>query len=104
MTGWYEGVVTFPGPGGGPLPSHEGSRDALIAKFDPNGGCAWAFNIGGTGRDEGFGIDVDYRGSVYAAGFFYDTADFKPGAGTAEHTSNGYDDIWLSKFLPDGEW
>lgn len=101
--GWYEGVVDFPDPGGGIIPS-TGGRDGFVAKYTSSGGCEWVRNIGGPSRDEGFGVAIDDRGNVYAAGFFWDTVDFNPGAGTTNRTSNGYDDIWLIKFLPNGDW
>jgi hypothetical protein len=37
-------------------------------------------------------------------GNFYGTVDFDPGWGIDNHTSNGDDDVFLSKFPPDGNW
>ncbi len=100
-TGWYEGGVEFPG---GYILESQGGRDGFVAKYTSSGGCQWVTNIGGPSRDEGYGVAVDDRGNVYAAGFFWDTVDFNPGEGTTNRTSNGYDDVWLIKFMSDGLW
>ncbi len=101
--GWYAGTVEFPEPGGGILTTN-GGNDAFVSKFQTDGSCDWVRNIGGLNRDEGFGIDVDDRGNIYAAGFYFGTVDFNPGLGVTERTSNGLDDVWLIKLLPDGMW
>jgi hypothetical protein len=103
ITGWYEGVAEFPEPFGQKLPSN-GGPDAYIAKFQYDGDCEWAYNFGGTGRDEGFGLAIDPWNNIYVSGFFWDTVDFEPGPGVTECTSNGKDDVFLVKYKPGGVW
>jgi len=67
-------------------------------------GTAWARTWGGIGSDEGFGVAIDGSGNTYITGHFYDTVDFNPGPGVDEHTSNGIENIFLSKFNSNGEF
>ncbi|MBL8062060.1 MAG: SBBP repeat-containing protein, partial [Anaerolineales bacterium] len=62
-----------------------------------DGDFAWAKGLGGTAYDVGLAIAVDGSGNVYTTGLFNGTADFDPGAGTANLTSAGGYDIFVSK-------
>ncbi|MFI5204684.1 MAG: SBBP repeat-containing protein, partial [Flavobacteriales bacterium] len=62
----------------------------------------WAFNIGPGGSDIAQSIAVDGSGNVYVAGNFGGTADFDPGAGTANFTSAGSFDIFFAKYSSSG--
>jgi len=54
----------------GPDASHNGGgADAFVAKVSPSGtSLEYAGYVGGAGRDEGSGIDVDASGDVYLSG------------------------------------
>lgn len=103
ITGWYEGTAQFPAPWNQAMPSN-GGRDAFIAKFTRGGDCEWAYNFGGPGRDEGYGLTVDPWNNIFVSGFYEQTVDFCPGFGVVEYTSEGYDDAFLVKYLPNGTW
>ena len=62
----------------------------------------WARNLGGPGNDQGKSIAVDADGNIYTAGAYSLTADFDPGSGTSNLTSNGGWDIFISKLDADG--
>ena len=65
---------------------------------------AWAKRMGGASTDFALSIAVDGSGNVYTTGIFVGTADFDPGAGTANLTSLGSYDIFVSKLDASGNF
>ncbi len=64
----------------------------------------WAVGVGGNFDDTGTSIGVDGIGNTYIIGHFEDTADFDPGSGTFNLTSNGSYDIFIAKYATDGSF
>lgn len=64
----------------------------------------WARRWGGTSTEHGYSIAVDGSGNVYSTGRFTGTVDFDPGAGTANLTSAGSDDVFVSKLDSNGNF
>jgi len=96
-TGYYNGTVDFdPGVGTVNLVS-AGSFDIFVSKLDASGNFVWAKSMGGTGLELGISIAIDGAGNVYTTGQFSGTADFDPGAGTANLIPAGSFDIFVSK-------
>jgi hypothetical protein len=60
--------------------------------------------IGNSGYDAASGVTTDSSGNVYTTGQFQNTVDFDPGVGTDEHTSNGNNDIYITKINTDGSY
>jgi hypothetical protein len=101
-TGWFIGTVDFdPGLG---MDTHtsNGSYDVFLSKFDPSGDFVWARTWGGPDDDSGNSVVLDGSDDTYVTGFFEGTADFDPGAGVDNHSSDGDLDAFLSKLDPDG--
>ncbi|HIK13203.1 MAG TPA: DUF4347 domain-containing protein [Oscillatoriaceae cyanobacterium M33_DOE_052] len=99
-TGGFSGTADFdPGTGTFNLTSG-GSNDIFISKLNSDGTFAWAKNMGGSSGDEGYNIALDTSGNVYTTGYFTGTTDFDPGTGTANFTSAGSGDIFISKLTP----
>ena len=74
--------------------------DVFFAKYRASDGSyVWAKNIGNTDKSE-YGIDlaVDTDGDMYITGWFYNTVDFDPDAGTVNLTSNGDRDVFYAKY------
>jgi len=104
VTGSFNGTVDF-NPGGGVATiTAAGGDDAFVAAYEPNGAYAWAFNVGGSGKDVGTCvlpyvnelIDSIY---IFVGGNFANTADFDPGAGNPVNlTSNGGQDLFLAGY------
>jgi len=105
VTGHFRDIADFdPGAGTANLTSI-GSFDIFFAKYDASGNYLWAKSIGSTIDDYGFSIAVDDAGNVYLTGFFSGTADFNPGAGTANLTSVGSSwDIFFAKYDTAGNY
>ena len=102
-TGNFQDTADFdPGPGTSNLTSN-GSSDVFVSKLDSNGNFVWAKNMGG-GADHGLGIEVDGSGNIHTTGIFNGTADFDPGPGSFNLTSNGGRDVFVSKLDSDGNF
>jgi hypothetical protein len=59
--------------------------DVFIVEYNPNGAVMWSARIGGTGGDEGYGIDTDADGNVYVTGAY----SVAVGSNTTAFSSNG---------------
>jgi len=103
-TGYFASTVDFdPGAGTANLTS-AGNWDIFVQKLDASGNYLWAKQMGGTDADYGRSIALDAAGNVYITGQFRGTADFDPGAGTANLTSAGNWDIYISKLDASGAY
>ncbi len=103
-TGTFSGTADFdPGAGVSNLIS-AGSQDIFISKLDASGNFVWAKSMGGSSAEIGSSIALDGSGNIYTTGFFRLTADFNPGAGFANLTSAGNDDIFISKLDASGNF
>lgn len=95
--GTFEGVADFdPGPATFTL-NAVGLSDIFISKIDASGNFKWAKRIGGVDNDYGTSIAKDNNGNVYATGYFSQTVDFDPGNSVFNLTSNGLEDIFITK-------
>lgn len=97
VTGLFFGSVDFnPNMGTFNLTSN-GGYDIFILKLDAAGNFIWAKSMGGEKYEVAESITVDKIGNVYSSGSFQGKADFDPGLGTFNLTSNGDYDIFISK-------
>jgi predicted transcriptional regulator len=103
-TGTFEGTGDFdPGSGTTNLTSN-GGTDVFVSKLDSSGNYVWAKSFGGTSTDYGYSVAVDSSGNVYTTGYFKNTVDFDPGSGTTNLTSNGSNDVFISKLDSSGNY
>lgn len=67
-----------------------GGTDALVVRLaGATGAATWGRRAGAAGEDQVNDLAIDSGGDVHAAGFFANTVDFDPGAGSASHASAG---------------
>ncbi len=78
--------------------------DIFICKLDSMGNLLWAKGMGGPNFDEAYSLAINTTGDVYTTGYFTDSADFDPGLGTFNLTSNGVEDIFISKLDSSGNF
>ncbi|MBI2424053.1 MAG: hypothetical protein HYV27_14580 [Candidatus Hydrogenedentes bacterium] len=106
LTGVFRGTADFdPGAGAANLMS-AGNVDSFVEKLDATGNYVWARKFGSTQIDQGFGVTADTSGNVIATGGFRGTADFDPGAGTANLTSTNTNtqDVYVVKLNSTGDY
>ena len=78
----------------------------------PSGTSAWTptspqFSVAvfsGTSSNYGQSVALDSSGNIYSTGMFAGTADFDPGAGIANMTSVGSNDVFVSKLDTSGNF
>ena len=104
VAGIFGGTVDFD-PGSG-VDDHtsNGGDDAFLSKLDSSGNFLGARTWGGADDDLAYSVAIDALGNAYVTGCFMETADFDPGSGADEHTSNGFSDAFLSKLDPSGDF
>ncbi len=104
--GNFSGTADFD-PGSGVFnltPFSISNDDAFISKLDADGNFLWVKQLGGPASTRGNGVTVDAAGNVYIVGDFEGTADFDPGAGTANLTPNGATDCYVCKLDANGNF
>ena len=105
-TGSFAGTVDFdPGVATFNLTSN-GARDIFVQKLDAAGNFVWAKSTGGSSNEYSKAIVVDAFGNTHVTGTFAGMADFDPGSGTFNLTSNGGEDFFTLKLDNSGnfEW
>ncbi|MGH1337157.1 MAG: SBBP repeat-containing protein [Aureispira sp.] len=101
-TGYFQGTTDFdPGAGTANLTT-VGNWDVFIQKLDPSGNFLWVKQMGGSSNDQINSIALDSTGNIYTTGYFQNTVDFDPGAGTTNLVSTGLYDAFVQKLDPNG--
>ncbi len=81
--------------------SANGHEDAFVVKLESDGSrFLYSTYLGGFNMDVSYGIAVDAAGAFYVTGF---TESFNfPTANALDRRHNGYLDVFVTKFVPDG--
>ena len=106
VTGEFSGTADFdPGASVANLTSALGYYDAFIVKLDSNGNYVWAkqFVAQSGSLSESMGLAIDGSDNVVVTGWFQGTADFDPGAGTANLTADNFD-VFVVKLNSSGDY
>ncbi|MEW6468127.1 MAG: SBBP repeat-containing protein [Bacteroidota bacterium] len=82
--------------------SSSGWGDVYVAKYNAsNGNNIWTVKAGGSGNDEGYGIEMDASGNLYITGFFTGTCTF---GSAGALTSSGFTDAFVAKLDNNGNF
>ena len=101
VTGHFWETVTF----GSHTLTSSGASDILVAKLDADGNWLWVVKAGGSDFEGGLGIAVDSAGNAYVTGTFGGTVTFGSHTLTVSGgVGNYYDDIFVAKVSPNGNW
>lgn len=95
----------------GPSGNVNDAGDGFVAKLSPDGVLLWSTLLGGTRRDQVYGVRADSQGNVYAVGSTGSSDllfEAPPGTPGFDQTfngptqTNGYGDIFVVKLTADG--
>lgn len=100
--GTFSGKVDFNPDTGIYNLSANGQKGIFILKLDGSGNFLWAKQMSGNSYASGNAIVLDSTGNIYTTGFFSDTVDFNPDAGTFNLISAGLTDVFISKLDSSG--
>jgi hypothetical protein len=81
-----------------------GMVDVFIQKMDNDGNFLWARTFGSSITDDINGLSLDPSGNVLTTGRFGSTADFDPGPGVSNLTSEGGPDVFIQKLDTSGNF
>jgi len=109
--GWFDEVASLGLDSSGNfyaagLDTDPGTQDvgAFVAKLDHDGDVTWN-KIWGVNADiSATAVAIDESGNTFVVGHFTGTIDFHPGPQQFILSSNGLDDVYISKFDADGDF
>lgn len=108
VIGDFRSTMNFDPSGGEDYHTASGETDIFVMKLGGGGNYGWTHSFGGPdwllNGDDGNSIDIDMDGNVVVTGSFSGTADFDPTGGVDIRVCNGYYDIFVSKYLPNGSY
>ncbi len=103
MGGYFRGSVDFdPGPGTHIVTATD-SIEGFLAKYDASGNLLFAFALGGPKIDASLSVTSDNYNNILVAGYFMDSMDCDPSAGTHMLYANGMQDMYMIKYSPSGD-
>ncbi len=103
VTGGFEPTLRFTG---GPRPcvlTSRGGWDFFLARYDADGGLAWARDGGGSENDYGVRVLLDKTGYSYVTGRYNQGAVFGEGDKTMRLEALGRADMFMACYTPAGE-
>jgi len=107
VSGYFEGIVDMdPGPGEDIHDSEVWSA-CFFSKFSSDGEFQWARSLTtGCGYSPEFSpaVAIDSSDNIFIADEFRLLVDFDPGTEMDVRVSNGYADVFLTKYDPDGDY
>lgn len=107
LTGFFSESVDFNPSASEAICSTTGPfayTDVYVLKLNSLGEFIWVKSFGGNNSEMSYSLTTDFLGDYYITGHFRDVADFDPGAGVFNYTSNGEYDFFLLKLDVSGNF
>ena len=108
VTGAFEDAVNFDGTGG--IDSYTAVNeieDSFITKYNADGSYGWTRTFGAESSGD-YGINnaiaINLFNEIFVIGNFINTVDFDASAEIDNRTSDGSDDVFLTKYNADGSY
>lgn len=79
-----------------------GDADGFVVKLDSNGIFSWAKQLGGSGTDRIWSVELDNTDRVLLTGQYHGTVDFDPGPNTYDLSNPTYRGCFIVKLENDG--
>ena len=103
VAGMFRGTIDLdPGEETATRVSHDGSRDAFLACYDPDGRYLWDAVVGGEGMDQGHAVAIGPGGRVAFGGVYEGNVDFDNGPGERLAAGAGGWDVFVAAYEEDG--
>ena len=105
IAGLFSETIDFKPDGGDPHTSN-GGGDIFLTKYDSDGSYKWTRTWGCPHTsidDKALGVASDPSGNIVLTGCYFQPIDFDPDGGDPR-TTNGFTDIFLTKYDPDGNY
>ncbi len=96
-TGQYTGTQDFDPSGGVSNLSSAGLNDVFVSKLDSSGARVYAKTMGGPAEDRAPGSALGFENEILITGRFAGTSNFATSGSPLNLTSNGLDDVFISK-------
>jgi len=103
-TGYFNGTVDFDPSSSTANKTAVGNRDIVICRYGENGSFKWVKTFGGSANEQGLKVKSDLEENIYTTGTFSGTVDFDPGTSISNLSSNGGNDIFISKLDSAGDY
>lgn len=104
VAGMFRGTIDLdPGEETAARTSHEGSRDAFLACYDPEGRYVWDAIVGGEGTDQGHAVALGPGGRIALGGVYEGMVDFDTGPDEVFAAGAGGWDVYIATYQGEGE-
>ncbi|KPK75312.1 MAG: hypothetical protein AMJ79_11610 [Phycisphaerae bacterium SM23_30] len=120
VTGSFKETVDFDPTDDEDYHTSNGESDIFVSRFHADGSYGWTKTFGSNKSDYGYSLIVDSPAQgiqgggtspgqgkkigIIITGSFRNEVDFNPNNGTDNHTSNGADDIFVTKLDGNGDY